>query len=67
MKTENPSQLSSRRVHNKSGNDLLSHTVTRVVPSALKGLTAEFGMGSGVTPSLKSPEFFSNSDNGREL
>ena len=38
--------------YNKSGSDLLSHTVTRVVPSAQKGLTAEFGMGSGVTPSL---------------
>ncbi len=36
----------------KSGSDLLSHTVARVVPSARKGLTAEFGMGSGVTPSL---------------
>lgn len=38
--------------YTKSGGDLLSHTVARVVPSALKGLTAEFGMGSGVTPSL---------------
>lgn len=36
----------------KSGNDLLYHTFARAVPSALKGLTAEFGMGSGVTPSL---------------
>ena len=25
------------------------------LPSALKGLTAEFGMGSGVTPSLETP------------
>ena len=38
--------------YDKSGNDLLSHTVTRAVPLAQKGLTAEFGMGSGVTPSL---------------
>ena len=37
---------------NKSGNVLLSHTFTRVVPSAQEGLTAEFGMGSGVTPPL---------------
>ena len=34
------------------GDDLLSHTVTRAVPSALKGLTAVFGKGTGVTPSL---------------
>jgi hypothetical protein len=34
------------------GDVLLSHTVARVVPLALKGLTAEFGMGSGVSPSL---------------
>ena len=26
--------------------------VSRAVPSALKGLTAEFGMGSGVSPTL---------------
>ena len=37
------------------GNVLLSHTVTHAVPSALKGLTSVFGMGTGVTPSLWSP------------
>jgi hypothetical protein len=42
--------------HDNPGNVLLSHTLTRVVPSALEGLTAEFGMGSGVTPPLWSPE-----------
>ncbi len=42
------------------GNDLLSHKVAQVVPSALKGLTAEFGMGSGVSPSLWSPEKFNH-------
>ena len=42
--------------YDRSGNDLLSRTVTRAVPSALEGLTAEFGMGSGVTPPLWSPE-----------
>ena len=47
---------SQTRPTNKSGNDLLSHTVARVVPSAREGLTAEFGMGSGVTPPLWSPE-----------
>ena len=37
------------------GNDLLSHPVTRAVPSALRGLTTVFGMGTGVTPSPESP------------
>ena len=37
------------------GNDLLSHTVSHAVPSALKGLTSVFGMGTGVSPSLWSP------------
>ena len=37
---------------NYPGGDLLSHTVPRVVPLALKGLTAVFGKGTGVTPSL---------------
>ena len=31
------------------GGDLLSHTATRAVPSALRGLTSVFGMGTGVT------------------
>jgi hypothetical protein len=29
---------------------LLSHSIKSVVPSALEGLTAVFGMGTGVTP-----------------
>jgi len=33
------------------GGDLLSHTATRAVSSALRGLTSVFGMGTGVTPS----------------
>ena len=37
------------------GNVLLSHAVYREVPSGLKGLTAVFGMGTGVAPSLRSP------------
>ena len=36
---------------NNPGGDLLSHTVTHAVPSALRGLTSVFGMGTGVTPS----------------
>ena len=39
-----------------SGGDLLSRAVTSQVPSALKGLTSVFGMGTGVTPSLSPPE-----------
>ena len=37
------------------GDDLLSHTVARAVPSAREGLTAGFGMGPGVSPPLMSP------------
>ena len=32
------------------GSDLLSRPVARTVPSALEGLTAVFGMGTGVSP-----------------
>ena len=39
----------------KPGNDLLSHSAPRAVPSALKGLTSVFGMGTGVSPSLWLP------------
>jgi hypothetical protein len=38
------------------GNDLLSHTLAHAVPSALRGLTAVFGMGTGVSPSPQPPE-----------
>ena len=37
------------------GNDLLSQSLARLVPSALVGLTTEFGMGSGVAPPEKPP------------
>ena len=39
-----------------SGSDLLSRAVSSQVPSALKGLTAVFGMGTGGTPSSLPPE-----------
>ena len=39
-----------------SGGDLLSRAVTSQVPSALKGLTSVFGMGTGGTPSSLPPE-----------
>ena len=38
------------------GDDRLSHAVTRAVPWALEGLTTVFGMGTGVTPPVWSPE-----------
>ena len=44
------------RFKNYSGDDLLSHTVSRAVPSAQVGLTSEFGMGSGVAPPAMPPE-----------
>ena len=41
-----------------SGDVLLSHAVTRAVPSALKGLTSGFGMEPGVSPSPWSPKLY---------
>ncbi len=41
------------------GDYLLSHTLTHAVPSGLRGLTAVFGMGTGGTPSLRSPKLLS--------
>ena len=40
----------------ESGGDLLSRAVSSQVPSALKGLTSVFGMGTGGTPSPLPPE-----------
>src|SRR4029079_11212285 len=40
---------------NNPGSDLLSHALTRAVPSAVEGLTSVFGMGTGVTPLLWPP------------
>ncbi len=37
------------------GDDLLSHRVAPAVPSALRGLTSVFGMGTGMALSLSSP------------
>ena len=38
------------------GNDLLSHRVAPAVSSAHEGLTTVFGMGTGVSPPVWSPE-----------
>ena len=35
-----------------AGDDRLSHTVSRAVPWAQRGLTTVFGMGTGVTPAV---------------
>ena len=40
----------------RTGGDLLSQAVSHQVPSAQKGLTALFGMGRGVSPSLLPPK-----------
>src|SRR3954454_6314625 len=40
----------------KTGGVLLSRALAGQVPSALRGLTALFGMGRGVSPSLWPPE-----------
>ena len=52
IKQETPECSRKPGFQNKSGIDLLSHAVTHIVPSALRGLTALFGMGRGVTPSI---------------
>src|SRR5438309_2657678 len=41
-----------------SGGVLLSHTVPRAVPSALKGLASGFGMEPGVSLSLWPPKLY---------
>ena len=54
-------QPAIQRADMESGGDLLSRAVTSQVPSALKGLTSVFGMGTGVTPSSLPPEMVSYS------
>ncbi len=51
--------LFSGLVFNNPGGFLLSHAVARAVPSAPRGLTSVFGMGTGVTLSTQPPENFS--------
>jgi hypothetical protein len=41
-----------------SGGVLLSHPVTRAVPSALRGLASGFGMEPGVSLSLWPPKLY---------
>ena len=51
----------SRCFYLESGSDLSSRAVSSQVLSALKGLTAVFGMGTGGTPSSLPPEMVSYS------
>ncbi len=48
-----------------SGGVLLSHPVTRAVPSAQKGLASGFGMGPGVSPSLLPPKLYGDINRSR--
>ena len=45
-----------RALSKKTGGVLLSQALASQVPSALRGLTSLFGMGRGVSPSLKPPK-----------
>src|SRR2546422_6200745 len=51
-----PARFLSRAFVNNPGGFLLSHAVARAVPSAPRGLTSVFGMGTGVTLSTQPPE-----------
>ncbi len=48
-KMEKPGILSDPGLQ-EAGDGLLSHHLSVAVPSALQGLTAVFGMGTGVAP-----------------
>ena len=47
----------------KRGDVLLSHPVSGAVPSVLEGLTAVFGMGTGVTPPREPPSLMLEESN----
>jgi hypothetical protein len=54
QQTEKPAPKSGLFDAN-AGDYLISHTLTRAVPSARRGLTSVFGMGTGVTLAVNSP------------
>ena len=56
MTIKNPDEPFGSSGFFNPGNDLVSHAVARAVPSALRGLTSVFGMGTGVALSVGSPE-----------
>ena len=51
LKTQRPRCLRNVAFFN-AGNDLHSHTLSRAVPSALRGLTSVFGKGTGGSPAV---------------
>ncbi len=52
-KSQKPEQITLiGLLYIRIGGDLLSHTVSHAVPSALKSLTTVFGMGTGGSSSL---------------
>ena len=55
---------SQARGFDKSGGVLLSHSASAAVPLALKGLTTEFGMGSGMTLSTSPPKQMESNSSG---
>ena len=55
QKEKGPLRLQRPFSNNGPGDALLSRAVSHAVPSALRGLTAVFGMGTGVALSLWSP------------
>ena len=56
LRNIDPENLSTLRDHLESGGVLLSRAVSSQVPSALRGLTSVFGMGTGGTLSPLPPE-----------
>jgi hypothetical protein len=56
VKQKRPGSFLSRAFRFNCGDDLLSHTLSRTVQSALRGLTSVFGMGTGGTPAVRSPQ-----------
>ena len=49
VQTKSPRGVNLSGPQNNAGSDLLSHTVSHTVPSAVSGLTSVFGMGTGGT------------------
>src|ERR1700756_5286487 len=54
-KRKKPAPKSGLFVDANAGDYLISHTLSRAVPSAQRGLTSVFGMGTGVTLAVCSP------------
>ena len=51
-KKERATEISLNGPYSYAGDDLLSHTLSRAVQSALRGLTSVFGMGTGGSPAV---------------